>query len=633
MLWLSEASRKVDREPGVSRQSVSVKEVEKMKKLVLVVLILAIAGVGVLAAQQKVAPKMDGGSVMVPVEVEKSLVKLLNSRFSKAELASGTFVGTEFCRSCHGMSSFPGTNHYHALRQPMGMYSLVPGQGVMADYDANGVDDFKQGLDFNAITSALDATKPNAPILSYNAANDTYWIQLGPTGIKMQVVATWAGMSVGNGQRYMVRIPVTDTDTGYSRAIYFPPMSWGGTSWSSTSSTQANWYTGNTPKYAPGIASSALVPLQTQNYLATCSGCHITGVRKAYVTGAGEMVVNPYTASLVPENSPNYPDLDGDGIPDMANIGCESCHGPGSAHILGGGDPTKIVNPDALEASPGYEKANQAQAALCLQCHVQTGSFPTKKWGFTFDETNNRGFAVANPVPDLALYQASKAVKWPDGVAYSTERIDSFKSSDHYLGQFGHGIPCWDCHNVHSKRAEYMLRTSIRDEETGLRIPTSVENNSFCLACHATHGPFASLTKEQIAAFEENFEDIRNTVEAHANHPWGAERSMGLGNCVGCHMANNHTFWVSKPEDTIAFKDVVTSSTVKGNINSCSADCHRGKAIIWSDVPANLTYTDKLYNGDNEIKLANYLVKYFGPGGEWWDTGAAAKTAVKAEWK
>ena len=287
------------------------------------------------------------------------------------------------------------------------------------------------------------------------------------------------------------------------------------------------------------------------------------------------------------------------------------------------------MNPDNIEAGPGYAQANQAQSAVCLQCHVRTGSYPSKKWGFTYDETNNRSFKVAIPMPDLAQYQVSKAVKWPDGIAYSTARIDSYYSSAHYQGT--HGIPCWKCHSIHYDRAEFMLRTSITSS-TGLRIPVSIENDSFCLACHATHGPFAGITKEQVAAFDENFEVIRNTIEAHTNHPYGATRELGLSNCVTCHMATSHTFWPSAPEDTIAYKDVSTSATVKGNINSCSASCHRGKVILWSDVPANLTYTDKLYNGDNEIALANYLVKYFGPGGEWWDTTPVAAPAAQ-NWK
>jgi len=39
------------------------------------------------------------------------------------------------------------------------------------------------------------------------------------------------------------------------------------------------------------------------------------------------------------------------------DIGCESCHGPGSLHVEGGGDKTKIINP---AASP----------EVCFNCHL-----------------------------------------------------------------------------------------------------------------------------------------------------------------------------------------------------------------------------------------------------------------------
>ncbi len=43
--------------------------------------------------------------------------------------------------------------------------------------------------------------------------------------------------------------------------------------------------------------------------------------------------------------------------------GCEACHGPGGAHVAGGGDKSKIVRPQLLKP----EDASQ----ICLKCHTQ----------------------------------------------------------------------------------------------------------------------------------------------------------------------------------------------------------------------------------------------------------------------
>ncbi len=575
------------------------------------VVLLAASAVSVLAGSRT---KGASGPVQVPPQRDGSLEKTLLRYYTKAQLQAGTVVGSEFCLACHGSygdsAEWRHTNHAHALRKPMGMYSLQPGEGILADYDKNGVDDFMQGLDFNTISSALDSAKPNAPILSYNAADDTYWIQLGPGGLQLQVVATWAGMSATNGQRYMVRIPVSDSPTGFSGAIYFGPFSWSGSAYSSNLS---NWYNGNTPKYAPGLASAALVPLQGQNYLKNCSGCHITGVRATRVTAAGEYVVNPFPASLVPENSPNYPDLDGDGLPDLANIGCESCHGPGSAHILGGGDPSKIVNPADITN-------NQQRSVTCLQCHVQITSAPNKVWGFTFDEVNNKGYFMSNPPAALSSYQISKAVKWPDGVHYQYERIDSYVSSAHYSGS--HGIACNDCHNSH---AETSNPAQVRDKITrsGVTdIPASVHNPSFCLSCHAGYGDFAGMTKQTIKDYDANFELIRAKTEEHGHHPYMEDRDMGLANCISCHMAPRmgHTFIPARPEDTLTFQGSVISATATGNPNACATACHRGNVRIWQDTPVISDWTNSLFGTADEVKLADHLVNYYGPGGTWWNT-------------
>ena len=591
-----------------------------------------------------VAPLVSAGApqrgarsgVIVPVRSEgASLIKLLTSRYTKAELTSGTYVGAEFCLACHtgtfapDSTSWRDTKHAYVLRRPMGEYTLQPGKGVLAHLLGAAQDDFMQGLDFNALTGTpFDALKPNAPILSYDPATDSYFIQMGPTGLKLLLAATWAGQSVGNGQRFMVRIPVADTPTGYSNAIYFAPFAWTGSSYSSNASA---WYAGNTPKYAPGLSSSALVSLQGQNYLKTCAGCHITGIRSNGVTPQGEYVTHPYPATLVPPDSPDYPDLDGDGLPDLANIQCESCHGPGSLHILGGGDPTKIVNPADISD-------NQQRSEVCLQCHSQVASAPNKTWGYPFDETDNKPFVVTNPPDALAKYQVFTGGLWPDGIHYVSARQDDYKNSPMY--QTSAGIACNDCHDGMSETSNpFQVRDSIPNDATGAPIPASTANDSFCLSCHAGNPPFDGISQDQVADWQANFSSaIRGAIESHTHHPYGADRTLGLSNCISCHMAptaghgdvtgRSHTFWPARPEDTTKYADVTgLAYGGTGNVNSCASSCHRNQVRIWTDVPIDNSSPNNQFGGGYmngaAVNLANHLVQYYGPGGTWWDTTPA----------
>ena len=609
-----------------------------MKRTLIALLVLALAATSLAASASQ-------GGVTVPVAQEQSVQKALNTMYTKAQLASGKiYVGTGTCLSCHAQAAgFLDTYHPNALRKPMGMYTLQPLKGVLANSLGGAQDDFIMGLDFNTKTGTpFDALKPNAPILSYNAGNDTYWIQLGPSGLKVQVVATWAGMSEGNGQRYMVRIPVSDRSTG-SAGIYFAPFAWGGTSYSSNASS---WYNGNTPKYAPGIASSALVPLQGQNYLATCSGCHITGIKAVGTTTAGEKFVTPFPAVIVPQNSPDYPDLVGDGKGYLAGIGCESCHGPGSAHVAGNGDITQIINPADITN-------NQQRSEVCLQCHVQVASAPTKMWGFPYDEVNGKPFIISNPPDPLSQYQVFTGGKWPDGVHYISARIDDFQSSLHFQGS--HGIACNDCHNAHRLTANGT--NQVRDSITrsgNTYTNTNVDDDSFCMSCH--HAPYFvgsyNITAKDIqgwkkSGFEAPIPDkIRAAIESHTHHPYGAAnpdgspRDLGISRCVTCHMAPesghgdvggaSHTFWPSRPQDTIAFKDTTgLAYGGTGNVNSCASSCHRNQVRMWTDIQIdNSSPNNKFgagYMNGAATGLANHLVQYFGPGGAWWNTTPAAK--------
>ena len=618
-----------------------------MKRVLVTILALVLAA----GAVGTTAWASSGTGVTVPVQRDNNVMKALLRAYTPAQLESGkVYVGTATCLSCHAeASNFMDTYHPNALRKPMGMYTLQPMKGVLANYLGGAKDDFMMGLDFNSVSGTpFDSLKPNAPILSYRASDDTYWVQLGPYGLKMQVVATWAGMSEGNGQRYMVRVPVSDRSTG-SAGIYFAPFAWGGSGYSSNAS---NWYTGNTPKYSPGLASSALVSLQGQNYLATCSGCHITGIQAVGVTAAGEKYVTPYPAVLIPQNSPDYPDLVGDGRGYLAGIGCESCHGPGSAHVAGGGDPSQILNPSDITN-------NQQRSEVCLQCHVQVASAPTKYWGFPYDEIGNKPFVISNPPDPLSQYQVFTGGLWPDGVHYISARIDDFKSSDHYLGS--HGIACNDCHDPH--RVTQNGANQVRDTITRSGVTyknTNVEDDSFCMACH--HAPYfvpsygigaSDIKGWKNSGWEAPIPNkIRNAIESHTHHPYGAAnpdgspRDLGISRCVTCHMAPesghgdiggaSHTFWPSRPEDTITYKDATgLAYGGTGNVNSCAASCHRNQVRIWTDVDIdNSSPNNKFGSGymdGSAIDLADHLVKYFGPGGLWWNTSESASPSTQTK--
>ena len=269
--------------------------------------------------------------------------------------ASASYLGSQVCLACHnGNAGFPSDrsgwhNTFHAqmLRRPMGQYTLQYGMGVIANQAHGATDDFMVGLNLSAI-GAFSAYGANAPILSYNAANDTYWMTIGT--LKCQVVATLAGNVEVNGsgvqgQDYLLRVPVTDTPTGLSMALYFAPASYSpAAGWAPAS----GWYDSSyNPKFGATTTSSQLVASGgPSSHTRSCVGCHVTGIRSISINAAGEAVFQGYYATLYNANDPMYVDYNGDGNFLLTSIGCESCHGPGAQHVLAGGDPTKIVDPN-----------------------------------------------------------------------------------------------------------------------------------------------------------------------------------------------------------------------------------------------------------------------------------------------
>ncbi len=575
------------------------------------VLGLAVAAPAAAAEAPLALPSHQPVTVHPAQALSASPMAQLQTLYTRQELDNGVYVGSEFCIACHpGQGTWRNTKHAQALRRPMTRFSLMPGKGVVADFDNNGVDDFRQGLDFNQIASAFDPFKPNAPVLSVEGGR--YFITIGQ--LKMPIVATQGGTGDWK-QRYLVRVPVAGTPDGFSRENYVSPVQYNEVPRQYVVYHPEAWYDGNNqPRFGPGTPVQVVAAENNRTYSKKCIGCHTTGTRELGQTAQGEYFYRAFTAVLFRANDPGYFDYDHDGVVDLVNIGCESCHGPGSAHILGGGDPSKIVNPAKLDTP--------AANAVCGQCHTRVKSVPDGLHDWPYQETTKTPFTPGRT--DIEDFFTDASGRWPDGInsrQHHQQWLDFIKSPKPGF-QF-HPVQCVECHDPHGRTTNPHL---IRDQlvERGVPIPTQADNNTLCLACHAGFGPFRDLGKQTIADIDQeaNRNAVAKVVSAHTNHPYAPERRMGLSRCTECHMPKiaksaidydirSHVFEAIPPEKTLTFQDQ------GGMPNSCAVSCHSLKANLF-DLGIDPTFNQ--WNEPFDRLNARMLEIYFGPGGLWWDT-------------
>jgi len=551
-----------------------------------------------------------GGRTLAKLPAD--MMARLSSQYSMEALEeTPTVVGDEYCIACHSWAAITHeVKHRKALRVPLGKNTLIDGKGVVADYDKNGVDDFMDGLDFNTINSVFDPFKPNAPILSFEGGY--YYMTIGE--LKVRVVITQGGTGDWK-QRYLVRIPVTGTGSGWTRDNYVSPVQYNEKTDGYVAYHPEHWWNLDTgePIFGPKPPVQEVAAVG-RSYSKRCIGCHTTGFRDPMSqAGSGEWIYRPFPATLVPPDyAEQYPDYDHDGIPDIVNIGCEACHGPGSAHILGGGDPDEILAPSSL----GTYESNE----ICQQCHVRSSSVPNGTYGYPYrDDVGEYWIAGRTEMPVSDFY-AEHAGWWPDGKTskqHHQQYEDLYNSSKPTF--VFHEIKCVECHSPH-KGGKHMVVTRIVDD--GVTIATENDNDTLCLACHATHGAFEEITPEMVAEYEENKVEIGAIVSAHSNHPYGPERSMGLGRCSKCHMPktaksaidydiHGHTYEPVAPEKTLMYQDD------GGMPNACAVSCHAQKVNSFG-----LGYDPAIGTWDAQFDrdLATALMYWYGPGGMWWDT-------------
>jgi DmsE family decaheme c-type cytochrome len=149
--------------------------------------------------------------------------------------------------------------------------------------------------------------------------------------------------------------------------------------------------------------------------------------------------------------------------------GCEDCHGPGSAHVEAGGDPTKIIRFSQLSAAQASQR--------CLQCHES--SLENVNFSRSVHLANGVG-CVGCHSPHHATAPNFLLVKQQPLLCYSCHATQKAEFARPYRHRVDVGlIQCSDCHNPHGSFIGKQLRTASNQ-------------SAVCTKCHTeTMGPFA----------------------------------------------------------------------------------------------------------------------------------------------
>jgi DmsE family decaheme c-type cytochrome len=204
-------------------------------------------------------------------------------------------------------------------------------------------------------------------------------------------------------------------------------------------------------------------------------------------------------------------------------VTCESCHGPGRAHVEGGGDVTKIVQLGKLSAKDA--------SATCLGCHA--GAHPN--FARSPHAKADVGCTSCHSVHSAGTEVALLKVDQPK-LCYEchNEIKPQFSQPFHHRVEEGL-IKCSDCHDPHGTFGANNIKST-------------ADQNAICTKCHTeTRGPFV---------FEHAAVKAEGCVGCHTPHGSQNARLLNVPNinqlCNQCHSP-------------------VSGSTVHG-INAGSAD-------------------------------------------------------------
>ena len=168
--------------------------------------------------------------------------------------------------------------------------------------------------------------------------------------------------------------------------------------------------------------------------------------------------------------------------------GCEDCHGPGSAHVEGAGDISKIISFKALKTDESSK--------ICLKCH--SASKEHTNFLRSVHLTNNVGCTTCHSPHHANIARSLLKDSQPQLCygCHTVQRAEFARPFRHRVNE--RLILCSDCHNVHGSELPHQLRTSATQDQVCFNCHTDTKGpfvfehlpvkTEGCVACHTPHG-------------------------------------------------------------------------------------------------------------------------------------------------
>ena len=248
-----------------------------------------------------------------------------------------------------------------------------------------------------------------------------------------------------------------------------------------------------------------------QNWNGMCAECHSTHLQKNY---------DPASDSYQTRWS-------------AVNVGCQACHGPGSAHITlakASGDIKLFYSglPVDFTVDNAHYEIDQ-----CGRCHSRRRAVSPDNY-------------IGKPLLDSYMPALLEpGLYYPDGQIFDEVYVyGSFLQSRMYQA----GVRCSDCHNSHTAR----LRA---------------DGNAVCTQCHST-------------AANTRFPSLQSKTYDGASHHFHEPGTPGA-QCVNCH-APARTYMVVDPRRDHSFR--IPRPDLSDNLgtpNACTG-CHEDQTAAWA---------------------------------------------------